>query len=133
MRGDKDRSRGLTSNLVKGRSGYEKAKYEIPNNSCKICGIKNNLEIHHEIYPKNIKEIKKEIDNERIYYLCNSCHIKVSKSERVYHIKNIEEKNCECGWEVKGSSKIHAEANLKIHKQSKLHKKLMKIRKEKEE
>jgi len=36
---------------------------------------------------------------------------------------------CECGWEVKGSSIEHAKANLPAHKQSKLHKKLMEMKK----
>lgn len=40
----------------------------------------------------------------------------------------IKEVKCECGWKVKGSSIDHANANLKIHKTSKLHKKLMEIK-----
>ena len=36
---------------------------------------------------------------------------------------------CECGWKVTGISKKHTEANLKIHKKSKLHKKLMENKK----
>lgn len=32
---------------------------------------------------------------------------------------------CECGIKITGNSTIHAEANLKNHKLSKLHKKLM--------
>ena len=41
-----------------------------------------------------------------------------------------EEIKCECGWTIKGISQSHAEANLKIHKKSKLHKRLMEIRNE---
>lgn len=37
---------------------------------------------------------------------------------------------CECGIPIGGNSKKHREANLKIHKTSKLHKKLMKIKNE---
>ena len=33
---------------------------------------------------------------------------------------------CECGYPIKGSSRTHAEANLKIHKASKLHRILIK-------
>ena len=33
--------------------------------------------------------------------------------------------NCECGWRIKGNSIKHAEANLKIHRKSKLHKTLI--------
>ena len=39
------------------------------------------------------------------------------------------EVTCECGWIVRGTSIIHAEANLKLHKKSKLHKKLMEMKK----
>ena len=38
---------------------------------------------------------------------------------------------CECGLVIKGISKKHAESNLKIHKKSKLHKKLMEGKNEK--
>jgi len=36
---------------------------------------------------------------------------------------------CECGYKVRGISKIHAESNLKNHKKSKLHKNLMESKK----
>lgn len=35
---------------------------------------------------------------------------------------------CECGIKITGNSKAHAEANLKNHKQSKLHKEIIKNR-----
>lgn len=38
----------------------------------------------------------------------------------------IETIKCECGWVVKGNSIKHAEANLKIHKTSRVHKLLIK-------
>ncbi len=41
---------------------------------CKKCKSKENLEIHHEIYPIKTKEIKKAIDEGKIYYLCLKCH-----------------------------------------------------------
>lgn len=34
---------------------------------------------------------------------------------------------CECGYLVKGTSKLHAESNLKNHKRSRRHKEQMKI------
>ena len=40
-----------------------------------------------------------------------------------------EKITCECGWEVRGTSIYHTEANLKIHKKSKLHRKLMEMKK----
>lgn len=42
----------------------------------------------------------------------------------------MAEIECDCGWVVKGNSEKHAEANLKIHKKSKLHKRLIKYKKE---
>jgi len=36
-----------------------------------------------------------------------------------------EEIICECGIKVTGTSKKHLESNLKIHKESKIHKELM--------
>ena len=33
---------------------------------------------------------------------------------------------CDCGWVVKGTSEKHARSNFEIHKQSKLHKRLIK-------
>ena len=41
-----------------------------------------------------------------------------------------EEITCECGWKIKGTSILHAESNLKNHKKSKLHKKLMETKRE---
>jgi len=40
-----------------------------------------------------------------------------------------EKVKCICGLKIKGNSILNAEANLKIHKLSKLHKKLMEIKK----
>lgn len=39
-----------------------------------------------------------------------------------------KEVTCECGWKVKGNSISNAEANLKIHRTSKMHKKLMEMK-----
>ena len=39
---------------------------------------------------------------------------------------------CECGAIIRGSSKDHALANLKIHKTAKRHKELIKLKKEQE-
>lgn len=36
----------------------------------------------------------------------------------------VEEIKCECGFIVRGNSQKHVEANLEIHKKSKLHKRL---------
>lgn len=62
--------RSTTGNIVNGR-GYR--KYEIPLKMC-ACGSKENLEIHHEIYPKGVKNIRQAIDDKKIYYKCRKCH-----------------------------------------------------------
>lgn len=36
---------------------------------------------------------------------------------------------CECGSIIRGNSKINAQANLKLHKNSRKHKELMKLKK----
>lgn len=46
----------------------------IINNECKRCKSKENLEIHHEIYPDSIYGIVKAINEDKIYYLCYNCH-----------------------------------------------------------
>ena len=45
---------------------------------CKKCGSKENLEIHHEIYPTTSKEII-NLANNRIYFVCKICHKKCHK------------------------------------------------------
>ena len=37
--------------------------------------------------------------------------------------------NCECGAIIRGSSNIHAKANLTMHKMSRKHKELMELKK----
>ena len=120
----KNNSRQLTSFIVRGNG--KSRKYEISNKFCKLCKIEIDLEIHHETYPKTTKEIKKAIDEGKIYFLCRGCHLKVTLKERQ---KNSVLIGCECGFRVKGHSKAHAEGNLKAHKKSKLHKKLMESKK----
>ena len=65
-------SRKATGDLLNRRNGYRK------NNplkkECKKCYTKENLEIHHEIYPKFKKEIIEAILKRKIYYLCKICH-----------------------------------------------------------
>ena len=39
---------------------------------------------------------------------------------------------CDCGLKITGNSQAHAEANLKNHKESKLHKKLMEVKENKQ-
>jgi hypothetical protein len=41
---------------------------------CYLCKDKNNLQIHHEIYPTNTIDIIDALIEKRIYYLCLCCH-----------------------------------------------------------
>jgi len=84
-RKNKDRwhSRSNTRSMIKGLYGF--AQYDPLTDECKKCKIKENLEIHHEIYPTRVKEIRNAMDEGKIYYLCGSCHGELSK---VYKPKN---------------------------------------------
>ena len=69
---DKWYSRNVTNKVINGKGHYR--KYPIKDKFCKSCGSKDDLEVHHEIYPTNVKEIKKAIDKGLIYYKCRKCH-----------------------------------------------------------
>lgn len=43
---------------------------------CRSCGKVRDLEIHHEIYPTDTREIIKAVQKGKIYYLCHECHVK---------------------------------------------------------
>lgn len=119
-----DTSRSLTSAIVNGAN--RKEKYPLLDGSCKQCEVQDDLEIHHEIYPTRSKEVRKAIDEGKIHYLCKPCHYKKSNENRKYVVHNI---SCECGYGVSGNSDKHLGANLKIHRQSNRHKKLMRGKK----
>ena len=53
---------------------YNKRKQVDIKKQCKICGKKQNLEIHHEIYPLSHDKIRSAINQGKIYYLCRKCH-----------------------------------------------------------
>lgn len=38
------------------------------------CGHIDNLEIHHEIYPRKKEDIIQAVKDNKIYYLCKKCH-----------------------------------------------------------
>lgn len=54
----------------------------LPKKECKICKSIEKLEIHHEIYPTLKKDIFKAMSENKIYYLCRSCHLKVKNLNR---------------------------------------------------
>ena len=41
--------------------------------NCKYCGSIGE-QMHHEIYPLTVQEIKKAIKENKIYYVCLKCH-----------------------------------------------------------
>jgi len=53
--------------------------FSLENRQCFLCKNDNDLQIHHEIYPTTIKEIKQAISNNKIYIVCKSCHNKIHK------------------------------------------------------
>ncbi len=61
-------SRKSTLQLLNSKKYINPLKME-----CK-CGSIENLEIHHEIYPDRVAEIKKAIIEGKIYYKCRKCH-----------------------------------------------------------
>lgn len=69
----KDRwlSRSKTGKIANGRSGYK--LYNPMKKTCH-CGSTENMELHHEEYPKTVEEIKKAMDEGKIYYKCRKCH-----------------------------------------------------------
>lgn len=57
--------------------------------NCKICGSGNNIEIHHEIYLIKTSEILDAFKNNKIYFLCQSCHRKIDSHKKLkQNIKN---------------------------------------------
>ena len=51
---------------------------------CKVCKKKKDLQIHHEIYPTKKVEIKKAIEEGKIYYLCMTHHPRGRNSKVIY-------------------------------------------------
>jgi len=72
MKEIKKQSRRKTGKIVTGTWGM--VKHEIKDKFCKKCKSKKDLEVHHEIYPIPAWEIKKAINDGKIYYLCKECH-----------------------------------------------------------
>jgi len=68
---DKWKSRNNTYNILNGRGGFR--KFNPLKKEC-ACGSTENLEIHHEVYPTLVKDIKKAILDGKIYYKCRDCH-----------------------------------------------------------
>lgn len=60
------------------------------NNQCKICGNKNNLQVHHIYSLDNYPEMK--LENSNLITLCNSCHHDVHNQvySSIYLINKIK-------------------------------------------
>ena len=71
-------SRNRTNSIINGTNCYK--KYNPLKKVCK-CGSKKNLKLRFEIYPTRVKEIKKALDDGKIYYLCAKCHVKSRKKK----------------------------------------------------
>jgi hypothetical protein len=72
---DKYISRRSTFLVIFGR----KESYPIIH-KCKKCRSLSSLQIHHEEYPTRAKDIRKAIDNGKIYFLCRACHLKIHRN-----------------------------------------------------
>ena len=49
---------------------------------CRQCKSNKNLQFHHETYPITYNAIRQAIRESKIYYLCKSCHQKVTSQNR---------------------------------------------------
>jgi len=56
---------------------------------CKVCGSRKNLELHHEKYSPTTDEIRKDIKNGLIYYLCRKHH----RTLNGIHYQKISQEN----------------------------------------
>jgi len=64
-------SRNMTNKILNGSGTYK--HYNPLKKQCH-CGSTENLEVHHEEYPIKAIEIRKAIDDGKIYYKCRNCH-----------------------------------------------------------
>jgi len=70
---NKEISRSATREVILLNERLKKKIIEFPI-SCRKCNSTENLEIHHDIYPKSRKEVREALVNRKIYYLCRDCH-----------------------------------------------------------
>ena len=64
---DKWKCRGQTYDIMKNQKKV-----------CSTCGSLEDIQIHHEIYPKTKQDIIEGIVNGRIMFLCRKCHLSVT-------------------------------------------------------
>lgn len=50
---------------------------------CRICGSKENIEIHHDVYPTKDEEIIEAVKKRKIYFLCNNHHLEKTNEQRI--------------------------------------------------
>lgn len=67
---DKWQSRNSTRKILNGTGTFK--QYNPLKKQCK-CGSINNLKICYDIYPTYVKDIKKALDDGKIYYKCSKC------------------------------------------------------------
>jgi hypothetical protein len=73
----KYKSRKFTSDIIEINPG-------IIDKKCKVCDKKENLTIHHEIYPVRWKKIKNAIKKGKIYYLCFTHHQQIHNNNKCF-------------------------------------------------
>ena len=74
---DKWNCRAVTAKIFRGKKDF-----------CKKCGVKENLQIHHEIYPKGSKKIREAYLYGKIYFVCYDCHKDIHKNLKRDNYKN---------------------------------------------
>jgi len=76
---DKCSSRDTTKDLItlKGKKRVEIDK------KCKVCGSIEKLQIHHEIYPTNREDVKKAINEGKIYFVCLTHHKEIERGKKL--------------------------------------------------
>lgn len=72
----KEKSRKMSLDLLK--KDWEWCK-DLAFGTCKECGCKDKLEIHHEIYPTTKIGIIQAIKSKQICHLCRTCHTLIHK------------------------------------------------------
>lgn len=76
---EKHYSRGKTRRILSG-DGFK--KYNPLKKQCK-CGSTENLTLKFDIYTIKTEEIKKALDNGKIYYICKECRSSVRKPKSI--------------------------------------------------
>ena len=72
-------SRAKTNYIINSK----KYGYLFLDRKCKNCKKTNELEIHHEKYPTETKDILSAFENNMIYFVCQPCHGKIDAHKKL--------------------------------------------------